>query len=80
MAQTIKFDDDTDYEAVEIIVKQMYSDLKASKCKGCGCHGDLECKLSSIMVAMDINKDTNETRWQDNIKTAYKMLKSKCGC
>lgn len=81
MAEVIKFNELTDYTAAETIVTQMYSDLESCKCGGKGdCGKGTLREVSTIMVAMRINKTTNVARWQDNIKVAYKLLKKVCKC
>lgn len=78
MAEII-FNSNTDYNQAEVIVKEMFSDYMADKC-GCGCSGSKGCDVGNLMLAIDIDKEYNTTRWENDIRLAYKLLKSKCGC
>lgn len=75
----MKFDENTDYILVEAEVKTMFSDLVASKCS-CSCKGDVECKITTLLTAIAIDKGVNDSRWKTNLRVAYKLLKGRCGC
>ena len=77
MYAPIIFNANTDYTVAESIIKQMFSDIIANKCE---CNTDLDCNVGSLMVAIDIDRNTNTSRWQKDIETAYFIMKSNCSC
>lgn len=70
------FNEDTDYDAVEITVKQMYSDLNSQLgCCNSSKQGKTLCEVDAILQAMYIDAEAGDTdRWQADVKAAYLLL------
>lgn len=72
----LPFNDDTNYAAVEITVKRMYSDLLHQK--GCCASKKVEkvlCQVDGILQAMQIDFDADDTvRYEDDVRSAYVLL------
>jgi len=77
----IIFNDDTDYDAVLVATKLLFSDIVATK-DGCGCSGDTDhklCKVLTYITAADQNKiNLNQVRYEEAVKAAY--LSIDCNC
>lgn len=73
----IVFDDDTDYDAVSLMLSVESTDIISTSCSCSG--GNIDRTLlafNKYMKASVINKDIpNIARYQDNIKSAYYELK-----
>lgn len=74
MADLIVFDEDTDYEAVELQVKQEYAKEVSHDCCG-GCGSDNLCDVQKFILGIDINKELgDEVRYEKCVESAYKLL------
>lgn len=72
----IPFNEDTDYAAVEITVKQMYSDLNSQLgCCNSSKQGKTLCEVDAILQAMSIDSDSGDTdRYEADVQAAYLLL------
>lgn len=71
----ITFDSNTDYNQVEILLKEMFSDLNAQT------PNPKSTKISKVfamalpfMEIMEFDRTNNVQRWQSDIQSAYKIL------
>ena len=68
----------TDYNAAEVIVKEMSSYIRSQA--GCNCYSSLESKLNNIdftLTCMDYDSAAvlnNTSRWQVDVEVAYRLL------
>lgn len=75
------FDENTDYEEVELLVRQLFSEKISDNC-GCGCgptKGSL-CEISILLSDIDYVKTANVPRYEADVEAAYKLLTTKSNC
>lgn len=69
------FSGSVDWQAAEVLVKEMWSYL--NEAYGCGCSTPIPCHVSFMYFAMMIDSPDdrdNSARWQEDIKALYKIL------
>lgn len=81
MANTrIIFNEDTDYDAVLVATKLLFSDAVSENCGcGCGCTDNKLCKALVYITAADINKASlDQVRYEEAVEAAYLTLDCNC--
>lgn len=78
MAAPIIFDDTTDYANVELLIKELFSKRIAALCDN-SCSFDKKLsEVTSYFTALEIDKETNEERYKNDVQSIYYLLTSKC--